>query len=246
MRYAATQIAPVQRGGFMKDRTQFAALAAAGRFVVVFSIYLAALAPAAEADTVFSSFVSGHNWICCFGSAVDGPAAVPGVPESQAMGHFTPSGNFDLTEIDLPVWFAPLVNTLHDTDGFVLSLRADSGGLPGATIETWKDLAALIPPGDGPSSEVISVFPNSTVKLVSGHRYWVVASPSAPNTNDAWNLNYPPPVGTMPAFDVLGTPVPESGLGALSGIILLAIAFAHGFSCLRRKVLDTATDPKQT
>jgi len=149
----------------------------------------------------------------------------------QTAGAFTPAGNYYLTQIDVALSFGGYAGMPDaDTNGFTLSLNQDSGGVPGAAIETWTGLTAP-DPVIGTSSVVETVLPVSTVTLLAGVQYWIVASPAASNSLDSWAQNAYD--GTGPggifavnpgsgfvvhnvgsddlAFDVLGSPVPEPG-----------------------------------
>ena len=149
----------------------------------------------AQNTTIYSNFLPGNTFVCCGGEPVAGApgSAFFGVAgPAQAAAPFTPTGNFRLTQIDLPLDF---VASPTYTGGFNLSLNGDSGGVPGAALETWAGLVAPIQKG-GTSSLVTTVFPAFTVPLLAGNQYWIVASPAASTTCDLWLVTSD--VGTGP------------------------------------------------
>jgi hypothetical protein len=212
-----------------------------------------------RASTVFTSFPSGSMYGCCGMSFVAGtagnfPGPNPGL--SLAAGAFTPDDNFNLTQIDVAFTAVSRFSEVYPS-GFAISLAQDSGGQPGATIETWTGLTAPLI-AIGVSSLVESVSPVSTVTLLAGKQYWVVASPSAPDTVNGWLMGnqLTDPGGTFAVcgqegygsaptcpnwnvwnvshgallFDVQGTPMPEPGTLPLLASALL------GASCyVKRK-----------
>jgi hypothetical protein len=181
-----------------------------------------------RADTIFTDFSSsptaynaGSGWAL---NAAENEVAAP----------FTPGSNYDLTQIDVAI--GQIV-----AGGVQISLNADSGGVPGAAIESWT-ITSL--PAFGTCCAIETVTPVGTVPLVSGQQYWIVAAPIL-NSFDAWNLNSTGATGTVafhgsgwfavpgepdPAYDVLGNPVsavvPEPMTMVLGGTGLLALAYA--------------------
>lgn len=81
---------------------------------------LVATAPM-QADVIYSSFAP----VCCSGFTVSGATSVAGGAFSAAMG-FTPSADFDLTQIDISLTWSAGTNS-----GPVLALNSDASGLPG-------------------------------------------------------------------------------------------------------------------
>lgn len=213
-----------------------------GKFARVARLILClAIAPGfSRAATVFNSFLPGDPYCSC-GDWVTGSSFAPfGSPigQQQTAGAFTPSGNYDLTQIDVAI-----VSYTFDYGGtsvFLLSLNNDSGGVPGTTIESWTLTA---------NASVLTVFPVSTVPLLGGIQYWIVGSPFSSTTTDSWQLNAGDGTGpggrlaqnsngsgwsvaNVPsddlAFDVQGTPVPEP-----SGLMLIPVALM-GLSLISR------------
>ena len=210
--------------------------------VVVLSLVCSLASVASlQAGVIYSSFTSDHTYSCCAGQGVTGPTTTFSgveVGQQQLAGAFTPTGDFYLSQIDVAFWF--LHNPAdNNTNGFILSLNQDSGGMPGTAIETWTDLTAptQVP---GTSSLVQTVFPVSTLLLLSGNQYWIVVSPAAPNTFDVWNQGgtggrYAKDSGSgwlavdepsnVIGFDVQGTPTPEPSTLTLFAVGLLGIGY---------------------
>jgi hypothetical protein len=135
-------------------------------------------------------------------------------------------------------------------------LDADSGGLPGSTIESWSlsNLPAGSCGGACPLTVVTSI---AKPTLIVGHQYWIVATggmhtfdnwlltlygysfgPSAgrsivDRTDSGWVLSSPPlgsPEGAREgAVEVFGDPVPEPGTFALTifGLITIVVWRLH-------------------
>jgi hypothetical protein len=193
---------------------------------------VAGLPHCSKAATVFSSFLPGNTYTCCLGNIVSGPIATYNgalLVQNEEGEAFTPSANYYLTRIDVAFYTADPFAIDNDTYGFTLSLDQSSGGAPGATIETWTGLTA---PSQsiGTSSLVETVLPVSSVLLLAGNQYWVVASPAASNTFAVWAGNDGAFPGTSTladgsgsgwsvynvrsyanVFDVQGTATPEPG-----------------------------------
>jgi len=213
----------------------------AQRFVylrgLIICLAIANQAFAQGAKTVYSTFLPGTTYQCCAGANVSGPAATnlgAFVGQSQTAAAFTPTANYDLTQIDVALYFPGSPNT----SGFILSLNEDAGGVPGKTIESWTGLAAPTLPV-GTSSVVQTVNPVSTVQLIAGTQYWIVATPSASNTFDVWAEDVftikPGPGGRVATntgngwsvvnlsfgavvFDVLGVPAVLGPTGSLAQV----------------------------
>jgi hypothetical protein len=191
-------------------------------------LMLLSLPGAAQNVTIFDTFLPGNTYVCCYGEYIAGSAVANVVSlayGSQAAAPFTPTGNFTLTQIDIPISIAasgPYSTAIN------LSLNQDSDGVPGAALETWAGIIPL-PTGHGTSSLATTIYPAFTVPLLAGKQYWIVASPAASNTLELWLLNAGDGTGprgrmalnqglgwivqVLPsgnlAFDVRGTPTSE-------------------------------------
>jgi hypothetical protein len=153
-------------------------------------LILLALPGAAQTVTIYNNFLPGKTYECCGGQWAAGSAAAPTAGlagTALAAGTFTPSGTFNLTQIDIALTFD--YGALGSPSGAVtLSLNQDAAGVPGAVIETWTGI--VVPPQMGGTSSLIqTVHPVSTVPLLAGHPYWIIASPALPNSLLLWNVN---------------------------------------------------------
>ncbi len=153
-------------------------------------LILAAIPAAAQNVTVYNSFLPGQTYECCGGQWVAGSAAAPTAGlagTALAAGTFTPSGTFNLTQIDIALTFEQA--ELGSPSGAVtLSLNQDAAGVPGAVIETWTGIVVPSQMG-GTSSLIQTVHPVSTVPLLAGHPYWIIASPALPKSLLVWNVD---------------------------------------------------------
>src|SRR5262249_54857892 len=159
---------------------------------------------------------------------------------------FTPTQNFDLTEIDVAIGYSAVGGNTPHLD---LALYSNSGGQPGGTaLATWNDTTTL--PVHFTCCDLVSqVF--SGISLHGGTGDWIVASPRRIDTTDYWELNSTGQSGTwldgtctisgthcvdqqwtstaqgaMPAFDVRGVAVPEPPVLLLLAAGLIAcVAF---------------------
>jgi hypothetical protein len=187
----------------------------------------------ANADAIFNDFGPGYG-TALGGYCVDGFSASP-ICSSLPTGSiglapgalFVSSGNFDVTQIDVSLSYD------GGTNSAVISLFSDASDAPGALLGSW----AVSGQPDNPLP-ITTVSGISGVTLTSGASYFLEISPGGTETQDGWNYNglsetgevYDPPYGgldlTLPAFDVLGTPlasVPEPSSLLISGMALLAL-----------------------
>jgi hypothetical protein len=186
--------------------------------------------------TIFSDFGPGNSYTSGIGWTVAGPAGAGGSFQSVAMP-FTPSGDYQLSQIDIALGFA------SGTNSAMVTLNSDSSGIPGGVLMTWN-LSSL--PAFGTCCVVETLAPSSPLLLSSGTRYWVVANPGSSDTHDAWNFNdmgatglvmlnngngfFIAPHSELGAFDVLAevaTSVPEPPTALLT---------AGGIAWLSRRV----------
>jgi hypothetical protein len=198
-------------------------------FIISVMCYLASMRPA-HADVIYTSFAS----VCCSGFTVSGVNSAAGGAFSAAMG-FTPSVNFDLTQIDISLTWTDGSNS-----GPVLTLNSDNAGLPGAILMSWNLSGGLASFGSNGSccTAIETVTPTSPLGLALGSQYWLVASAGAADTWDDWVVggNFGAPVAVTQVsggplvritdqqggFDVLGIPqgttVPEPEMASVIAV----------------------------
>jgi hypothetical protein len=196
----------------------------------------------ANAGTLFSNlnadplskYNSGSSWI------IQGSS----VGQYFAQGFtFTPSATENLSQVDIAL------QLVDGSDAVVVTLNADSAGLPGAVLETWN-VNGL--PGIGTCCVLQTLLPAVPLTLNFGTTYWLVATPGAATTHVGWNLNNTGSTGPRAvqnssggaftifapnddrgAFDIIGTaavvPEPATIAFAAAGLALL------GALRLRRK-----------
>ena len=100
----------------------------------------------------------------------------------MALSTPAPARVFMLTQIEVGIF------NQSGTNSVMLSLDNSSGGLPGATIESWTLTGLPASPFPNNGDIVQTVKPVSPVSLVSGAEYWIVASPIAGDTTNIWAL----------------------------------------------------------
>ena len=198
-------------------------------------LILVSVSGAAQNVSIYNNFLAGNTFVCCsgefvLGTTVASASSFPGAYRAAAA--FTPAGNFNLTQIDLALSFFLSGGTAR---GISISLNQDSDGMPGAALETWGGLTAPSQVEGATSALVTTVFSASTIPLLAGKQYWIVASPASPDTSDFWLMNAVDGTGRggrlafnygvgwivqdVPsdglAFDVRGTPTSEYFTNAL-------------------------------
>ena len=157
------------------------------RCLVEIILFLAVAPGISNAETIYSTFLSGKTYQCCAGQIVSGPSATTAgglIGQRQAAVAFTPTRNYILTQIELAFYFGGGPNSSR----YNLSLNQDRDGVPGAVIESWGGLNAPSQ-SSGTSSIVQTVVSLPDIQISAGRQYWIVAFPSESNTFVVWNLN---------------------------------------------------------
>src|SRR5579862_3463315 len=191
------------------------------------------LASSAYADEIFNDFGAGYSTgLAAY--CVDGSSVAPGCSSGLSGGNpltpaalFVSPGDFNVTQIDVSLSYTEGDNSA------VISLFTDDSDAPGTLLGSW----AVSGQPDNPLP-VTTVSGISGVTLTSGASYFLEILPGDTTTQDGWNYNglgetgevFDPPYGgldlTLPAFDVLGTPlasVPEPASLVFCGMALLAL-----------------------
>ena len=208
-------------------------------------------ASVANADIVYSDLgPSAAPYFDANGRAVTGSGVgAPGYEEVAVP--FTPTSNYDLTEIDLAVTFSG-ISGVFGSDSATVTLESSVAGAPGTSIASWS-ISNLPSSSTGTTLDSISA---SGVSVTAGAQYWLVVSPTNNNgntsdTDDFWDTNSNP-TGVfgneeinngsgwaslapydLAAFDVLGTPLtspvpePASASLAIAGFALIAAGWAR-------------------
>ena len=215
-------------------------------FFICFAALTLGVCTRANADVVYSDLgPPAAPYFDANGRAVSGSGI--GFPGYQEVAiPFTPSGSFNLTQIDVALTFSG-VSGVFGTDDATVSLASDSAGAPGSTISSWS-LSGLPSSFTGTTLDTIAVSGDS---VVAGTQYWLIISPNSTTTDDFWDTNSNPTgvfgneeinqgsgwVSLAPydlgAFDVLGTATPEP---ASAGLVIGGVALiAAGLAKRRRK-----------
>lgn len=182
---------------------------------VTLTIYPTPPPPVTVGDFGTNNSFSMSGFRCVSGAAT--PNCGPAVTRYIA-APFVPGSTFTLSEIALPVSYN------SGTNGAVISLMTNSGGLPGAVLESWS-VTNL--PG---APVVTSVSSKVNPVLQAGQTYWLEVQPLAADTLVVWytnglglaggitNINQAGWIAlsgyggqTLPAFSVTGiTPAPPA------------------------------------
>lgn len=126
-----------------------------------------------------STYPLGVYW-CCEGYTISGTGSLVGTQFADAMP-FTPSVNATVTHIGVGVGY------VAGTNEVVVSLNADSGGLPGNSLGSFN-ASNLGTFGDCCQVEVSSI---TGVPVTAGTQYWIVVQTTSASSDTwaAWNDN---------------------------------------------------------
>ncbi len=197
------------------------------------AVMLMSTGSSARASTLFNNLnanpLSKYN--CCNSYTIEGSSTAQYFAQGFS---FTPSASESVSQVDIAL------QIFGGTDSVVVTLNADSGGLPGAVLETWN-VSGL--PAPATCCTLQSLAPGVPLTLTSGTIYWLIATPGAADTFAGWNLNNTSSTGpravqsssggafslfgatdTQGAFDVIGAaavPEPASMALATAGLAVL-------------------------
>jgi PEP-CTERM motif-containing protein len=204
-----------------------------------------------KADVVYSNFGPGGTYDCCGAHGIGYFLTIRGASDQQIGMAFTPTSDFYLSQIDLPITWG------GGSNDFIVTLQSDSSGLPGAVLESWE-LAADLPPLGHANPGAETLLASSAVTLQADQQYWLVVAGGTDTTSGAWNFSSTDALGLeairlnggsftvdsatwfnpMSAFDVLGTPVgavPEPSSALLVGAVILGLVTCRRRFPLRRQ-----------
>ena len=168
------------------------------RHVLCGAVLLLAALPS-KADILFSNLVEPGDLYGPDGVGIGHTPAFTNPGDFLVYGvHFTPSTTAQLETIEAPL------GVVSGPDQIQAYLMSDSGGVPGAVIESFL-LSGLPAPGPGPLP--LFTIPSALDPLLlAGQQYWFVATGGAA-TFGSWTLNLfqgDPIDGGASAIDGLG------------------------------------------
>ena len=158
--------------------------------------------------TIYSNLgPAGSEYDCCVGWTVSGARSQVGASIYSAMA-FTPNANYAVGRIDLAA------GNVSGSNGVVVTLTDDQGGVPGNIIHTWR-LTNLTTFGTCCTLEDLQG--GSQAVITGGVQYWIVGRALQPDTWDAWNYNDTGATGTgAQKYNGTWSVFPGSTLGALA------------------------------
>ncbi|MGO9649578.1 MAG: hypothetical protein ACLPOO_16165 [Terriglobales bacterium] len=134
-------------------------------------------------DNVARKYPDGVYW-CCEGYGINGPDNPVGFGGEWLAAGFTPSTSLNVKGIQVAVGYNPFGETFTDV---IVTLNADSGGVPGAVLESWTVQIGSI---DFGSCCTLETERSTSIPVTAGTQYWVVVSTE--DNSDvvaAWNEN---------------------------------------------------------
>jgi hypothetical protein len=150
------------------------------------------------------------TYFCCYGYTISG--ATSPIGEQIWLGTaFTPAANAKVTEVDAAVGY------VEGTNGIVLSLAADSGGVPGKVLKSWN-VGGLGTFGD--CCTLATGKDTGGIPVTAGTQYWVTVTTSKKESNEwaAWPFNSTDMINTQ-------TLAQNTGSGWSAGSALPGLSF---------------------
>lgn len=204
----------------------------------LFSVAL--VSHAAQATTIYTDLAPGSSYDCCSGYAFGGLTGMF-ASTSMAAVEFTSSAYASVDRIDLAL------QNISGSDTAEVSLWTKSGMLPGMELASW--MVSGLPSMGSSTSAMITISGIAGLTLAGGEHYFLALSPVSPTDDSAnvWNANtmgatgkfafsggsgwfaVPGYTAVLPAFDIVGTQVPEPAT------IALALSGMAGAMRLRRR-----------
>jgi len=201
--------------------------------LLVTALYLGSVCPAGT--IIYGDFGPSQAFDATLGWCVSGPTTANCGPLTYRWiaAPFTPGASYTLSQIDIA-----LAN-FTGTTGAVVKLTNSVGGHPGSTIlESWT--LNSLPVWNLSPFAPVTLGAVGSVSLLSGNQYFVVAQGLAADSLDIWGNNTQgatgallsldqgaswivPGAGTLSAFDIQGTAVPEPTSAILLVLPLMAL-----------------------
>jgi hypothetical protein len=121
-------------------------------------------------------------YFCCYGFTITGPNSPLGIGQNWVAVAFTPAADATATEVDAGVGY------VEGTNGVVLSLTSDAGGVPGTVL--WSGNATGLG-GFGSCCILATGKIKGGVALTAGTQYWITVTTNKKEANEfgAWAFN---------------------------------------------------------
>jgi hypothetical protein len=150
--------------------------------------------------TIYSNLATLYpngTYFCCYGYTISGATSPIGEQIWLATA-FTPATSMSVTEVDAAVGY------VEGTNGIVLSLAKDAGGVPGAVLKSWNvgGLGTF-----GSCCTLATGKDKGGIPVTAGTQYWVTVTTSSKEANEwaAWPFN---------STDMINTQVTASNTGS--------------------------------
>lgn len=156
--------------------------------------YVAPPAHDAGASVIFSNVATKYPlglYFCCSGATVSGPTSELGFQSWPAM-QFTPAADASVTEIDAAVEW------IEGADEVDIDLYADSGGVPGTLLKSFK---ATKLEGNAGCCDFAVGKDSQGIAITGGTPYWVAVTSDANGTDTFanWMFNSSDQLDALPS-----------------------------------------------